>query len=65
MQVLTSVIPSTVEESLTSQKWLALVLQPVAGETKLRTAFNYNVAHVIPNRADGEGPHEYSVEYPS
>ena len=35
MQVFTSVIPSAVEESLTSYKLLGVVLRLIAGEIKL------------------------------
>jgi hypothetical protein len=41
--------PSGVEESLTSQKWLALVLQPIAGETEIENHIRDNAARVIPN----------------
>jgi hypothetical protein len=37
------------------------LLVRTAHESNGRFAFNYNAARVIPNRADGKGPHELAV----
>ena len=38
-----------------------ILLVRTAHESNGRFAFNYNAARVIPNRADGKGPHELAV----
>ncbi|PYL98332.1 MAG: hypothetical protein DMF19_14435 [Verrucomicrobia bacterium] len=55
--MLTSVISSVVEKSLTSYKLLAVVLQPIAGEIKLAARFQlqHGACYPEPECFRGEG----------